>query len=226
MKKFLFETHAHTSETSPCGTVNAKTVVEHYRELGYNGVVITDHLSADNFKRFSKSTAVEKADFFLGGYRAAKKYESEDFKVILGAEIRFTDDPSDFLIYGFNEDFLYEHELDKFRDLEEFRPFADEHSLVVFQAHPFRVNIQVQDPKLLDGMEVYNSHPNHNSSNDIALAWAEKYSLRFIAGSDYHGQNCEIPGGIYTDEPITDSCNLRDILLSGNYEVKTDKTTK
>lgn len=222
MKKYLFETHAHTSETSPCGTVDAKTVVEHYRELGYNGVVITDHLSSDNFNRHGKVTSEEKADFFLRGYRAAKKYESDDFKVILGAELRFTDDPSDFLIYGFNEEFLYKYELDKFRNLKEFRPFADEHSIAVFQAHPFRVCMQVQNPKLLDGIEVYNSHPHHNSSNDIAHAWAIKYSLRFIAGSDYHGQNCEIPGGIYTDELITDSYMLRNILLSGSYDIKTD----
>ena len=44
MKEYLFEMHAHTSQTSRCGEVPAEQVVNTFKNLGYDGIVITDHM--------------------------------------------------------------------------------------------------------------------------------------------------------------------------------------
>ena len=77
------------------------------------------------------------------------------------------------------------------------------HMLELFTRHG-RFDMTVQNPELLDGMEVYNGHPGHNSNNDIAEIWASKYGLRKSSGSDFHGDKGDMPpGGIYFGKKIT-----------------------
>ena len=40
-----YEIHSHTKETSQCAKISAKELVEKYKELGYSGIVITNHYS-------------------------------------------------------------------------------------------------------------------------------------------------------------------------------------
>ena len=185
MKGYLFDTHVHTAESSACGEVAAEGVVARYRSLGYDGIIVTDHVNAYNFSKLG-STYDEQAENWLKGYRTAKAAAGDGFTVILGMEIRFLDYNNDYLVYGFDEGLIFTCDMAHFRSLEEFRPFADEHGLVIYQAHPFRPDMTVIDQTLLDGMEVYNGHGGHNSSNDIAYRWAEKYSLPMSSGSDFH----------------------------------------
>ena len=114
---------------------------------------------------------------------------------------------------GVSEDELFE-------TLEDFRPVVEENNLILFQAHPFRCNMTVIDQSLVDGVEVYNGHGDHNSSNDIAYRWAEKYSLRKLSGSDFHGNLTLEPGGVYFDEYLTDSYQVAEALRNGKYELK------
>ncbi len=44
--RMKIEMHAHTSETSPCGSVPADTAVREYARAGYGGMVITDHFNS------------------------------------------------------------------------------------------------------------------------------------------------------------------------------------
>ncbi len=221
--EFLYDMHVHTEESSSCAHVPAKDVVKRYKSLGYAGIVITDHMSEYKMKRAKCETIEEKAEYFLRGYREAKKYEDENFNVILGMELSFLDYNGDFLVYGFDEDFMLKYHFDQFNSLEDFREIADENNLFVFQAHPFRFNMTVQNPELLDGMEVYNGHPGHNSNNDIAMLWAEKYNLRKSSGSDFHGDKGNMaPGGIYFGRRITDAKMLKEELEKGGYRLKTE----
>ncbi len=222
MKEFLYDMHVHTAESSSCAHVPAADVVERYKALGYDGVVITDHMSQYKMKRAKCESIEEKAEYFLRGWREAKKYEDDDFSVILGMELSFLDYNGDFLVYGIDENFMFKYHMDQFHCLEDFRPVADENGLFVFQAHPFRFDMTVQNPELLDGMEVYNGHPGHNSNNDIAEIWASKYGLRKSSGSDFHGDKGDMPpGGIYFGKKITCSKSLKSALESGNYRLKT-----
>ncbi len=227
MKEFLFEMHAHTSQTSTCGDAPAETVVETFRGLGYDGIVITDHMHTGTMKCVKNEPWEKKADHFLEGYRAAKKLETEDFSVLLGMELRFLENINDYLVYGFNEEFIYSHpNLDRIQCLEDFRPIADENGLIVFQAHPFRVGMTISDDELLDGVEIYNAHPGHESNNDIARAWAEKYELRPTSGSDFHGKLGSHPGGLFFPErPACPRC-LAKLLRENRYRLRTDKVTE
>lgn len=219
MKGFLFDTHIHTKEASSCSRVPAGEIVKRYKELGYKGLCITDHVSVLQFSRHG-GTYEEQVEKYLSGYRAAKKFEDENFHIILGMEIRFLENDNDYLVYGFDEDFVKSHDLIHFENPEQFRPFADEHNLIVFQAHPFRQSMTVIDHNMVDGIEVYNGHGDHNSSNDIAYRWAEKYSLRKLSGSDFHGNLTLEPGGVYFDEYLTDSYQVAQALRNGKYELK------
>lgn len=218
MKEYLYETHCHTSETSSCGRKTAAEVVEHYKNLGYDGIIVTDHMT--HSKSSELSTWRERADFFLEGYRRAKALETEDFSVILGMEIRFEANDNDYLVFGFDENFVYENDLQAFYNLKDFREIADKNGLLIFQAHPFRPNMTISDTKFLDGIEIYNGNPNHNSSNDIAAMWAKKYSLRELSGSDYHGAERGEPGGIYLSERVSDPKRLTELLRENRYRLK------
>ncbi len=219
MKGYLFDTHVHTSESSTCGAACAEKVVAHYKELGYDGIVITDHMHAQNLG-FRGDTYKEQAQNFLTGYRNAKALESDDFKVILGLEIRFLESDNDYLIYGVDEEFILSNDLAHYETLEDFVPFAKENGLIIIQAHPLRIGMVVSDPEMLDGIEVYNGNPNHNSRNDVAYIWAEKHSLLKTSGSDYHGDEGAAPGGVYFEELPKDSYDIVKLLREEKYSLK------
>ena len=89
MREYLFEMHAHTSQTSRCGEVPAEQVVSTFKGLGYDGIVITDHMHTGTMEKIASEPWEKKADHFFEGYRAAKALETEDFTVLLGMELRF-----------------------------------------------------------------------------------------------------------------------------------------
>ncbi len=219
MKKYLFDTHIHTKEASSCSRVFAADIVKRYKELGYDGLIITDHFSASQFERHGE-TYEEQVRKYLSGYRAAKEYEDENFHIILGMELRFLENDNDYLVYGFDEDFVLNNNLTLYNDPEEFRPVVEENNLIIFQAHPFRIGMTVIDPELLDGVEVYNGHGDHYSRNKIANKWAELHSLRKLSGSDFHGNITLEPGGVYFDEYYTDSKQVAKALREGKYSLK------
>lgn len=219
MKKYLFDTHIHTKEASSCSRVWAADIVKRYKELGYDGLIITDHFSASQFKRHGETYA-EQVQTYLSGYRAAKEFETEDFHIILGMELRFLENDNDYLVYGFDEDFVLNNDLTQYNDPEEFRPVIEANDLVMFQAHPFRIGMTVVDPELLDGVEVYNGHGDHDSRNDIAYKWAEKHNLRKLSGSDFHGNLSLEPGGVYFEEYLSDSKQVAEALRNGRYTLK------
>lgn len=216
---FLFDIHIHTEESSKCGETSAAKVVERYKKLGYDGLCITDHMNKPNSAVFG-NTYAEKAEAFLRGWRAAKEAAGDDMRIILGMEIRFVPYDNDYLVYGFDEDLIFTRDFTDFASLKEFRQYADENGLIVIQAHPFRKNMIIVDPTLLDGMEVYNGHGGHDSRNDIAYRWAEKYGLRKTSASDFHYDTGMEPGGIYLEEMPSDSKDLARLLRENKYTLK------
>lgn len=219
MKGYLFDTHVHTSESSSCGEIPAAEVAERYKKLGYDGIIITDHMNKRNMSKLGGEYAVQIENFFKG-YDNAKALENENFKVILGMELRFLENDNDYLVYGFDKDFLRDNPLSQIESLEAFLPFAKEHDLTIIQAHPFREGMTVTEPELLDGIEVYNGHGGHNSSNDIAFRWAEKYSLRMTSGSDFHRETGMEPGGIIFEEMPKNSFDVARLIKENRYTLK------
>ena len=218
---YTYEMHAHTAEVSRCGRVPAADVVRRYIEAGYSGIVITDHFSRATFGKLEGCAWEEKIDFFLGGYRIACETatnEKPDFHVLLGLELRLDcDEDNDFLLYGADEAFLRRSEGILQMSFEQMAQYAHENGLLLVQAHPFRECMCIVDWNLLDGVEVYNGNPNHESNNPIADLWADRHHLLKTSGSDYHGDWSVHPGGIRTELPVENSAQLAQILREKQY---------
>ncbi len=201
-----WELHAHTSEVSSCGKVPAAELVEMYVEAGYEGVVITDHLNGSTFRNHEGCSVEEQREFFLSGYRAAKRSAGSRLKVLLGMELCLAGSPNDYLLYGLTEDLLpvlYNQTFNiRQLSLPEASQFLRAHGIFIVQAHPFRNDLRVIDPKYIDGVETYNGHPWHASRNAVAKCWAEMYQLIQTSGSDFHVPDCLARGGVILHDKI------------------------
>ncbi len=213
MESCKYDVHVHTAEVSSCGKVMASELVRLYREAGYCGVVITDHYYDGFFNSLGDIGWEEKVDRFLLGFHIAREEgEKIGLSVIPGIEIRFTENPNDYLVYGVDEAFLKDYkELYKI-GLSAFKKLAEGKGLLVYQAHPFRPGMVPVDPACLDGVEVFNGNPRHNSRNHEALAFALKHHLKMISGSDFHQGEDLAKGGIIIPERIISPPELVDLL--------------
>lgn len=210
MKIYKYDTHVHTNEVSRCGQVPAKNVVKIYLEAGYHGIVITDHYYDDYFENLGNLSWDKKIDFYLEGFKLASAMgEQLGLQVILGMEIRFTENANDYLVYGIDETFLKENkELYKL-NLKTFADLISGRDILIVQAHPFRQKMIPASPKFLDGVEVYNGNPRHDSKNDMAYEFALKNQLIMLSGSDFHRvDDLSAAGGIITSNRISTSHEL------------------
>ncbi len=217
MNKFLLETHAHTSEVSPCAYKTAAETVATYIAEGYNGLVITNHLSENTFIHMMNASWNQKAEYFLKGYRNATHYAQDKINIFLGVEVSFPGDPNDYLVYGIDEDFILNQSIILELGLKRFKKIAEENNLLIFQAHPFRCGMRITECKYLDGIEVYNGNSSHNSNNDIADYWAEANNMRKLSGSDFHYYFGMHPGGICCKDKIKTNAELVEVLRKGKY---------
>lgn len=220
MKVTLFDTHVHTDEVSRCAQMPAADVVRHYADAGYDGLIVTDHLSRHTFAHMENADWNAKIDHFLTGYHLALAQSKQytDFTVLLGAEVRLDcDADNDYLLYGVSEAFLRSAPDILQMSFESMASLVREHGLLLVQAHPFRECMQIADWRLLDGVEVFNGNPSHESNNPIADAWAERHGLLKTSGSDFHGLWAKKVGGIVTTCPIHNNEQLLSVLQSGAY---------
>ena len=146
--------------------------------------------------------------------------EEYGLKVYLGAEIRFTENENDYLIYGLTEEMLPEIYAYLPFGVENFRKKYPMQNSAFIQAHPFRDGMVEIDPALLDGIETFNMHPGQRSRNAVAnLYAAEKdFGIR-IVGSDFHflrGRGLAV-SAIRTKTLPEDTFALAAILKSGDF---------
>ena len=215
---FRFDTHVHTKETSHCGGVYGKDMVELYAKAGYSGFVMTDHYNRFSMDRHGCTTPEERVETFLKGYRSAKAYgDSIGFDVLLGMEL-LVDGGSynEYLLYGLTEEFLYAHPHIYEEDLLSLRRLATENDILIFQAHPYRPGLTRAMPGFLDGVEVFNGNPRHNSQNPLALQYARQHGLLMSSGSDAHQVEDVGRGGLLTSERITGLSALKAVLREGS----------
>lgn len=185
--RYLIETHAHTSTVSPCGRLSPAVLAREYARAGYSGIIVTDHL-AHTLPIFQDAASwTEKVHRFFSGFRevqdAARQY---GLSVFPGFELTFAHGRGqDFLVYGIDEPLLAQMPDVCTMDLRSFKPLAEDAGALIFQAHPFR-NSHAVAPDLIDGLEVCNGNPRHDSGNHLAEAYAAKHGLSASSGSDTH----------------------------------------
>ena len=210
------ELHCHTKESSLCGYIPAEEVVKLHKEAGYDGIVITDHFNLDNLNVFSGDWK-QKAESWLGGYKAALQAGKKNGLVVLfGLEARLTINDNDYLIFGATPDFVKRYADLCNYSLERLYAVCKEEQVLLVQAHPFRAGCIPADVRCLDGVEVINKNPRHDSHNDLAQALAEKYDcLIRTAGSDFHRLEDLGSAPVYTKNHIENERELYDALKAG-----------
>lgn len=212
---FLTETHLHTNFVSPCALVSPTDAVEAYIRSGYKTIVITDHFKGFCRSFYKKENDREWIDHFLSGYRTAKQVAGDQLNVLLGMEICFDQNCNDYLVYGLEEESFYAHPDMYSWGIQRFHEVAAAQGWLVIQAHPFRNHMSITSPEYLDGIEVYNGNPRHDSRNDIASMWADKFNLLKTSGSDFHEMEDLARGGIITEHPIETQAQLIEAIRQG-----------
>ena len=216
---FKTELHCHSKSVSECARVSNEEIINKYKEAGYTTLVLTNHFNLGT-QRFHKCE--EYSDFvtvYLKGFEDLKRDAKGVLNVLLGMELRFTENTNDYLVFGITEDFLRNNEPLYNMNPESFSKLARENGLLFVQAHPFRNSMTIVQPWLLDGVEVFNGHMGHDSRNEIANLWAEKYNLIKTSGTDFHYNNVPANAGILTDFEIKDMDTLLETLKGGEYEL-------
>ncbi len=222
--KYRTELHAHTSPASSCSEIPPEDLVVIYKELGYDAVTVANHFSYE----YQDSTKEQVIDRFFSDFETAKKKGEEiGINVILAAEIRFEENENDYLIYGVTRKMMEEiYDLLAF-GVDNFRKVYSMPDSVFLQAHPFRDDMEAVNPLILDGIEVFNMHPNHNSRVGIASVYAKEQQFPIItAGSDFHHKNRKHEGvsAILTKTLPSESFDIAKILKSGNYLLETGRS--
>ena len=189
---YLYETHMHTSEGSACGRFSGAQQARRYKELGYTGIIITDHFFNGNCAVDRSLPWEEMARRFCLGYEHAREEgEKIGLDVFFGWEAAYRG--TEFLIYGLDKDWLIAHpEVMTWSIEEEFR-YVDAAGGLVVQAHPFREASYIPEvrvmPEYCHALEVYNEgnvgrNPLFNTK---ALELAVKLEKPMTSGTDAHG---------------------------------------
>ena len=215
------ELHVHSGEISPCGKLSVDEITTLYKNAGYDAIVLTNHFAADVAEYHEKKGCPDFHKAYFDCIDAAVELgRKKGLLVLPGCELRFTTNWNDYLVYGMTRE-----QCRDWRGLcamtpKEFGEFARANGILFYQAHPFRNGMTVVNPDFLFGIEVRNSHPRHDSRNDIALAWAEKYNLHKIAGSDCHQIQDVGTSAIFTDQTVKDVSDLVDVLKNDRFTIR------
>ena len=219
------ELHAHTKGASGCAFVLAKDLIKEYKDAGFDAVVITNHIAENEFIKYPGETRKEKLDYYLSLFDDAKREgEKLGIKVFLGAEIRAKEDYFiEFMIYGFDREFLYNApDLFTLNQRELFN-LCEENGLLLYQTHPFRRGVTCGDPKFIHGAEAFNGHVNHVNSNALALDFCEKNNLIKLCGTDFHDPSQPKPCYALIPEDINTEKELCAYIKSGKLEFVGDE---
>ena len=213
MKKFLYETHLHTSPVSRCARASVRESLEYYKSIGYDGVFITNHFIDGNVGCDMSLSYKEKIEYYCSAYEEGIVIGNEiGLKVFFGIESSYMG--ADFLIYGLDKSWYLSHpEIMTMKKSESLALMAADGALVI-QAHPFRDHPSVDRislfPKYVDGAEAYNS-ARSDFENMMSHHFTRSYNLIYFAGSDNHtASSRKRLGGMMSDSPLIDE---RDFVL-------------
>ncbi len=206
--KYIYETHLHTSQTSACGQSQGREYIGRYQDLGYAGIIVTDHFFGGNTAVPRNLPWRERIHLFCRGYEDAKEAgDKAGFSVFFGWEEHF--DGDEYLIYGLEKQWLLDHpEAEHWTRKEQFAAVHAAGGCVV-QAHPFRDRGYISAIRLstgcVDAVEGYNA-ANRPENDILAVRYAKALGLPVTAGSDIHQVNMHLDGemmGVVFDRPLS-----------------------
>ncbi len=223
---YKYETHLHTAPVSGCGKCSVRENMEFYKELGYDGIFITNHFLDGKIGIDASASYEEKINFYFSDYEQGKLLEEEiGIKVFCGVEISY--EGTDFLIYGLDKEWYLANKQIMAMDKRTELLFMKENGAFIIHAHPYREDSYIDHirlyPGCVDGVEVINANrrPLENKMADI---YAENYGLIKFAGSDNHvGRRQDVLAGVYSQKPILSEDEFIESVKNGDMSVFTEK---
>jgi len=206
---YLYETHLHTAGVSKCSVSKGADYIAPYKDLGYTGIIVTDHFYHGNSGLSKKLPWNEWVNEFCRGYEEAKEEgDKRGLDVFFGWEEAF-DGGDEYLIYGLDKAWLLEHpEMLHWSRGEQYAAVKKAGGCVV-QAHPFRERDYI--PRVVlstgcaDAVEVANNG-NEESADALAFRYAKKLNKPMTAGTDIHDAkliNNEYVFGVYLEKKLS-----------------------
>lgn len=205
---YRYETHLHTKEASHCGSSGGAEYPQYYKDLGYDGIFVTDHFFNGNTRIPKYDSWERRVNEFCLGYEHAKEAgDAIGFPVFFGWEANF--DGDEFLIYGLDKQWLIEHpDMLSWSRTKQYDMVHESGGLVV-QAHPFRERGYLSaihlNPDNCDAWESYNSC-NELVHNQNAELYCREHGIFMTGGSDIHLVASIAPerlSGVMFDTPLT-----------------------
>lgn len=206
---YLYETHLHTSRSSACAVSPGADYIRAYHDMGYTGIIVTDHF-------FNGNTAVPRSlpwrewvNRFYQGYEEAKEEgDRRGLDVFFAWEETF-DSCDDYLIYGLDKEWLFEHpEARRWTRGEQYQAVKAAGGCVV-QAHPFRERYYIKRVILstgcVDAVEAGNMGNGEPLFDSLAMRYAKRLGLPVTAGTDVHEARQVLEGdvfGVYLDKKL------------------------
>ena len=215
------EFHCHSKEASPDAALTVRELIEQHKAHGYDGLILTNHFSSAMKQTFAQQGVSDYHKLYHDAIHEAERIGKEmDFLVLGGYEIKFDyHEKNEFLVYGMTEEQCRDYEKLLAMKPAEFSEFAKAHNILYYQAHPFRNGMEIVVPSSLYGIEAKNANQRNDSRNDIAAAWAEKFHLPAICGSDVH-LSCDIGcSAVLTPRKICCMDDLVQMLKDGDYSL-------
>ena len=71
--KYMYETHLHTCQSSACGWTKGRDYVPYYQDMGYAGIIVTDHFFRGNTAVKKHLPWQERVNQFCIGYEDARE---------------------------------------------------------------------------------------------------------------------------------------------------------
>ncbi|MGB9937685.1 MAG: PHP domain-containing protein [Methanobacterium sp.] len=191
-----YDLHLHTKYSSD-GFLNPEKLVKIAKKRGLSGIAVTDH------------------NTIKGGIEA-KKYEEEDFKVIVGSEVSTSKGE----IIG-----LYLHKEVKSNDFYDVIDEMNEQDGIIVVPHPFddwrnSASLTKEDYKLINNIEIFNSRCVEEKYNHKAELFAKENRIGVTGGSDAHFANEIANAGV-----IIKNDDVRKSILKSDLNVYGKRST-
>lgn len=216
---YRYETHLHTCPVSKCATATIREYLEFYKNLGYDGVFVTNHFLDGSLNIDKTKPYEERINFFFSSVEEGKELGREiGIKVFCGIETNYLG--SDFLVYGPDKHWYLENShIMEMKKSEQLKFFMENGALVI-QAHPFREAGYIDHirlyPRCVHGVEVINA-TKKDFENEMAGLYASHYNLIEFAGTDNHHMNEDKHrlAGMETEISIIDEKHFVELVLAG-----------
>ena len=196
----IFDLHLHTSRYSECAQHSPKEVVRAAREIGLEGIVITEH-----HRLWSEGELAE-----------LRERAGPDLMIFSGVEVSCFDGGAhlgDYIVLGAPAQSHYP------RDPVVLIDWAHSEGAIVWAAHPYRYNWGCFDlvyELAVDAIEVW--HPLHDEEQEgWARQAAETLGAPQLAVSDAHIPELVGINAINTNEPVQELAQLIEAIRKGAF---------